>query len=533
MTAKPRLRPSVVAFGCAMALGATGAMAKDFVYCSEGAPEGFDPALYTTNSTWDASAMTVYDGLTRFKRGTSDVEPALAESWEVSDDNLEYTFHLRKGVTFHTTPDFTPTRAFNADDVIFTYQRQMAKDGPWAEYGRTSGWQMFDAMGMSNAISQVVKLDDQTVKFVLNAPDASFLAAMALNFGAIMSKEYADALVASGKTHDLNLKPVGTGPFAFVGYQQDAVIRYRANVEWWDGKPPIDNLIFAIVPDASVRIIKLRAGECNMAAYPAPADIAGLKKDTSLQVMEAPGLNVSFVAFNTQTPPWDKPEARRAVAMSVNRAALVDGVYQGMGQVAETLLPPTIWGHNDQITPYPYDPAAAKAALATAGVADAKLNIWAIPVSRSYMPNGRRAAEMIQADLAQVGITAEIVSYEWGEYLKRVRAPDRDGLAMMGGSSDNADPDNLLGYFLNCDAGAGNPANWCNAEVTGLLKTARAEPDQGKRAVMYQRIQQIVHDEVPVLPLANSRVVLPMSANVKNYVMDPLGAHRFDKVDIE
>ncbi|MFH5773164.1 ABC transporter substrate-binding protein [Paracoccus sp. NGMCC 1.201697] len=533
MTVILRLKLPLFALTCAMALGAGGAMAKDFIYCSEGAPEGFDPALYSTNSTWDASAQTVYDGLTRYKRGTSDIEPALAESWDVSADNREYTFHLRKGVKFHTTPDFTPTRDFNADDVIFSFERQMSKDGPWAEYAGASGWQMFDAMGMPDAIKEIVKIDDQTVKFVLNAPDASFLAAMALNFGAVLSKEYADALSASGKQVELNQKPVGTGPFAFVAYQQDAAIRYRANADWWDGKPPIDNLVFAITQDPTVRITRLKAGECLMAAYPAPAEVPALKADKSLNVMEAPGLNVAFMAFNTQVAPWDRPEVRRAVAMAINRPALVDAVYQGMGQVAETPLPPTIWGYNDQLAPYPYDPGAAKAALEAAGVKDAKLNIWAIPVSRSYMPNGRRAAEMIQADLAQVGIAGEIVSYEWGEYLKRVRALDRDGFAMSGGSSDSADPDNLLGFFLNCPSSSGNTAYWCNAEVQDLLKSARAETQQDKRAEMYERIQQIVHDEAPVLPLANSRVVLPMSTKVKNYVMDPLGAHRFDKVDLE
>ena len=533
MTAKRRLGLPALAFTCAMALGANAGIAKDFIYCSEGSPEGFDPALYSTNSTWDASAQTVYDGLTRFKLGTSDIEPALAESWDVSGNSLEYTFHLRKGVKFHTTPDFTPTRDFNADDVIFTFQRQISKEGPWAEYAGASGWQMFNAMEMSGSIKEIVKVDDQTIRFVLNAPDASFLAAMALNFGAVMSKEYADTLIASGNIADLNQKPVGTGPFAFVAYQQDAAIRYRANADWWDGKPPIDNLVFAIIQDPTVRVTKLRAGECDMAVYPAPAEIPALKEDKSLTVMETPGLNVAYVAFNTQVAPWDKPEIRKAVAMAINRPALVDAVYNGMGQVAETPLPPTIWGYNDKIEPYPYDPTAAKAALEAAGVKEAKLDIWAIPVSRSYMPNGRRAAEMIQADLAQVGITGDVVTYEWGEYLKRVRALDRDGLAMMGGSSDNADPDNLLGYFLSCPPNAGNSANWCSQEVTDLLKTARAEPVQAKRAEIYERIQQIVHDEVPLLPLANSRIVLPMSVKVKNYVMDPLGAHRFDKVDIE
>lgn len=250
-----------LALGSALSVMALPALATNFVYCSEASPEGFDPALYSTNSTWDASSVAVYDALTRFKAGTSEVEPALAESWEVSPDNLEYVFHLRKGVGFHTTDGFTPTRDMNADDVLFTFERQMAKDGPWQDYA-PGGWVIFDAMEMGDIIREVVKLDDHTVKFVLNEPNASLPALMALNFGAIMSREYADLLVAEDRTIDLNLAPVGTGPFRLVAYQANATIRYAANDGWWDGRPKIDNLIFAITPDASVRMARLKADEC-------------------------------------------------------------------------------------------------------------------------------------------------------------------------------------------------------------------------------------------------------------------------------
>lgn len=520
-----------LALGTALGLMTLPAFAKDFVYCSEGSPEGFDPALYSTNSTWDASSEAVYDALTRFKAGTSEVEPALAESWEVSPDNLEYTFHLRQGVKFHTTADFTPTREMNADDVVFSFARQMGQDPEWQDYTGAGSWVIFDAMEMGSIVKEVVKVDDHTVKFVLNEPNASLPALVALNFGAILSKEYADKLMAEGRLQDLNLAPVGTGPFSLVAYQADAVIRYAANADWWDGKPAIDNLIFAITPEPAVRMTRLKAGECQMASYPAPADVPSLKADPTLKVMEAPGLNVAYLAFNTQVAPWDNPELRKALIMAIDRETLVDTVYEGLGGVAETLVPPTMWGHADQIEPYAYDPEAARKALAELGAEDLSVKLWATPISRVYMPNGRRAAEMIQADLAAVGVEAEIVSYEWGEYLKRVREADRDGIAMMGGSADVADPDNLLGFFLTCGSG-GNASNWCNDEVDGLLRQARQISDQEERTALYVKIQEIVHDEAPLLPLANATVVLPMSAKVQNYAMNPLGAHRFDKVDL-
>lgn len=510
------------------------ASAKTLVYCSESSPEGFDPALYSTNSTWDASSETIYDRLTEFKPGTTEVAPGLAASWTISDDNLEYVLKLRKGVKFQTTDFFTPTRDFNADDVLFSYNRQIDKNSPWYAYSGAANWEMFDAMEMPNIVKEIVKVDDHTIKFVLNQPDASLLAKLALNFGAIMSKEYADKLEASGNKIDLDHKPVGTGPFTFVNYQQDAAIRYAANADYWGGKPKIENLIFAITVDATARMQRLKAGECQMAPYPAPADIEALKADPALNVMEMAGLNVAYMAFNNLKAPFDNVEVRKALNMGVNKQAIVDAVYQGMGQVAKNGIPPTMWGYNDKVVPYPYDPEAAKKMLAEAGVKDLKMKIWAMPVSRPYMPNARRTAEMMQADLAKIGVGVEIVSYEWGEYLKQARDKNRDGAVILGATSDNGDPDNMLSFFFVCSAvGSSNMANWCYKPVDDLLQKGRVTTDKAERTKIYEEAQQIIHDQAAWMPIAHSTVVLPMSKKVKGFVMEPLGSHRFKNVDID
>ena len=510
------------------------ASAKTLVYCSESSPEGFDPALYSTNSTWDASSETIYDRLTEFKPGTTEVAPGLAASWTISDDNLEYVLKLREGVKFQTTDFFTPTRDFNADDVLFSYNRQIDKNSPWYAYSGAANWEMFDAMEMPNIVKEIVKVDDHTIKFVLNQPDASLLAKLALNFGAIMSKEYADKLEASGNKIDLDHKPVGTGPFTFVNYQQDAAIRYAANADYWGGKPKIENLIFAITVDATARMQRLEAGECQMAPYPAPADIEALKADPALNVMEMAGLNVAYMAFNNLKAPFDNVEVRKALNMGVNKQAIVDAVYQGMGQVAKNGIPPTMWGYNDKVVPYPYDPEAAKKMLAEAGVKDLKMKIWAMPVSRPYMPNARRTAEMMQADLAKIGVGVEIVSYEWGEYLKQARDKNRDGAVILGATSDNGDPDNMLSFFFVCSAvGSSNMANWCYKPVDDLLQKGRVTTDKAERTKIYEEAQQIIHDQAAWMPIAHSTVVLPMSKKVKGFVMEPLGSHRFKNVDID
>jgi dipeptide transport system substrate-binding protein len=519
----------------AAALGLLGAeaSAKTLVYCSEAAPEGFDPALYSTNSTWDASSKPIYSRLVEFENGTTNLLPGLAESWSVSDDMLTYTFKLRPGVKFQTTDYFTPTRDMNAGDVVFSFDRQYRADNPWHQYVTGANYEMYAGMDMQATVKDISKVDDLTVKLVLSQPNASILSNLAMDLGSILSKEYADKLAAAGTPEKLNSEPVGTGPFQFVGYQQDAVVRFKANLTYWGAKPKLDELVFAITADASTRMQRLRAGECHVAAYPAPADVPGLKADPNLVVMEKPGLNVAYLAYNTLTPPFDKIEVRKALNMAIDKKAILQAVFQDLGEVAKNPIPPAMWGYNNAVVDDPYDPVVAKKMLDDAGVKDLKMKVWAMPVSRPYMPNARRVAELIQSDFQKVGVSVEVVSYEWAEYLKRARDKQRDGAIILGGTSDNGDPDNLLSYFFSCSGvGGANMANWCHQPFEDLLQKARTTVDQAERAKLYEQAQLIFKEQAPWATLDHSTVSLPMSKKVSGYVMDPLGSHRFETVDL-
>ena len=253
--------------------------AKTLIYCSEGSPEGFNPQLYTAGTTFDASSRQIYNRLVEFELGTSKVIPGLAESWSVSDNGKVYTFKLRKGVKWHNTLAFKASREFNADDVVFSFERQLKKDHP---YHNVSGgsYEYFNGMDMPNFLIGVEKLDDHTVRLSLNEPEAPFIANLAMDFASIQSAEYAGVMMAAGTPEKVDLDPVGTGPFQLVGYQKDAVIRYKANPNYFRGKAAIDNLVFAITLDASVRYAKLKAGECHVMPYPNPADVKAMQSDT-------------------------------------------------------------------------------------------------------------------------------------------------------------------------------------------------------------------------------------------------------------
>ncbi|TRW95285.1 ABC transporter substrate-binding protein [Paracoccus sp. M683] len=519
----------------ALALSAGLAQAKTFVYCSEASPEGFDPAPYTAGTTFDASAHPIYNRLTEFKKGTTEVEPGLAESWEVSEDGTEYTFHLRQGVKWHSNEKFTPTRDFNADDVLFSFDRQGNAENPWHQYNPGITYEYYTAMSMPELVKSVEKIDDYTVKITLNSPEAPFLANIAMPFASIVSKEYADALEAAGTREDLNNMPIGTGPFKFVAYQKDAVIRYAKNPDYWGTAPIIDDLVFAITPDAAVRLQKLKAGECHLMPYPAPADIEAIRADTNLKLDEQAGLNVGYLAYNTTLAPFDNPQVRKALNMAINKQAIVDAVFQGAAEPAKNPIPPTMWSYNDAIQDDPYDPEAAKAMLDEAGVSDLTMQIWAMPVQRPYMPNARRTAELMQEDLSKVGVKAEIVSYEWGEYLAKSMEAGRTGAVILGWTGDNGDPDNFLSVLLSCDSageGGANRAFWCNEEFSSLLKDAKVTADQAERTALYEQAQVVFKDQAPWYTIAHSTQYVPMSAKVSGFVMSPLGDFTFETVDI-
>ena len=521
---------SALLLGTMLATGA--ASAKSLVYCSEGSPENFTPALNTTGTSLDA-ARPVYNQLVEFERGSTNVVAGLAEKWEVSPDGMTITFNLRKGVKFHSGVNgFTPSRDFNAEDVIWSFERQGKADHP---YAKVSGgaYDYFNDMGMPDLMKSVEKVDDYTVKMTLAEPNAPIIANLAMDFGTIHSAEYAKFLLDKGTPEQFDQIPVGTGPFQFVDYQKDAVIRFAAFPDYWGGKAKFDDLIYAITPDATARYAKLKAGECQIMGYPNPADLEAMGKDDSINLMSQAGLNIGYLAMNVKKPPFDKKEVRQAINMAIDRDSILKEVYQGAGQKAKNLIPPTIWSYNDAVKDYEYNPEKAKEMLKAAGVENLSTDLWWMPVQRPYNPNAKRMAEMMQADLAKVGVNAELKSFEWGEYRKRLQAGEHQ-MGLLGWTGDNGDPDNFF-FLRGCTGardGGQNISKWCNQDFEDKMLQARKLSEKADRTKLYEEMQVILKEEAPDVTIAHSTVYEPVSKKVVDWKISPFGRHDFYGIDI-
>ena len=508
--------------------------AKTLVFCSDASPAGFDPAQYTTSVEFSAAAYTVYNRLVEFEHGGTKVEPGLAQSWEISDDGRVYTFHLRQGVKFHTTPYFKPTREFDADDVVQTFERMRDPNNALRK-AYPVAFPYFSDLGLATNLAKVEKIDRYTVRMTLHTASAPFLSELAMPFASIISAEYAGELMHAGKAADLNRYPIGTGPFIFHSYEKDATIRFDGNPDYWkSGVVRLSKLVFEITPDPAVRAEKLKIDECQVMNYPSPADIASLSSDPNLQVPHQVGFNLGFLAYNTTHKPLDNVDVRRALDMAIDKPAIVKSVYQGAGQAAVNPMPPTQWSYDAALKDAPYDPAQAKALLAKAGYPDGlTLTLWAMPVQRPYNPNAKLMAEMLQADWAKIGLKVKIVSYEWGEYIKRTKNGEHD-ISLIGWTGDNGDPDNWLGTLYSCDAiGGNNYSMWCDPAYDKLIKQAKVVTDRDQRTQLYKQAQQLLKQQVPITPVAHSTVNQPLSAKIEGFKVSPFGRNVFSGVSIE
>ena len=523
----PPLLP-VALFCTALMLALAGAVhAKPLVYCADASPEGFDPALWDSSSTSNVTTA-LFQGLVAYRRGMSTMVPELATAWTVSPDARTFTFTLRRGVAFHTTPYFTPTREFNADDVMFSFTRLIDAKLPF-NVAFPATFVYPQSLGLTEMIAGVDRVGDFEVRFRLHKPNVNFLSYFAGSFAAIHSAEYAAQLLAQGRASAINNQPVGTGPYRFKSYRKDDVLRLQAHPAFWRGVQQTERLVFAISREPNVRVQKLARGECHVTAAIRDVDVTALVGHPQISILKIQALNISYLAFNLKKPPVDKREVREALDIAVDRDALFKVLFpRGDAMQAVSAFPPAIPGFNKSLR-NEFNPDRAKQLLAAAGFPNGfEIDLWALPISRPTNPNGQLMAQMIQADWAKVGVKARILTYEWGEYLKRANNGEHH-IYMSGWSSDVASADEFLSPNLSCASSRGG-IKFCSKEFDALLDRARAEVDDAKRAGLFEQAQVIFKRERPWITMAHSSVYIPVRKDVTGFVMAPNGSVDFEGV---
>ncbi|MEZ6966112.1 MULTISPECIES: ABC transporter substrate-binding protein SapA [unclassified Aeromonas] len=500
------------------------------IYCAEGSPLSFNPHVSNSGVTLDASARPLYDRLLEVNPNTLTLEPALASKWQISEDGLTYTLTLRQGVTFHQTPWFTPTRTLNAEDVVFTYERQLDLLHP---YHQVSGgdYPYFYSLGQDQLIKRVYAKDPQTVVFELNQPNASFLATLASDYAVILSAEYADQMLKAGTPALLDSRPIGTGPFRFKEYRHNEFIRYLRHPGYWGGEARIEQLVYDITPRSSKRLAKLLTGECDVMSTPVASQLSVIKQHPDLNLSVQSGMNVAFLALNTRKPPFNDIKVRQAIASAINVDNLLQAVYFDTGLPANSLLPPLSWGYNPSLPQRKQDLKRARLLLKQAGLEQGfEMQVLVQPDARPYNPDAIKTAQLMRNDLARVGIRLKIVQQAWPVIERRLMKGQYDSL-LSGWIADNADPDNFFRQLLSCSAveRGNNYSRWCNPAFDQLLDDAVTTPQLAFRLRNYYYAQTLLNEQLPLIPLAHALRTQISRSDIEGLQLMPFGGTVFNQ----
>ena len=462
-------------------------------------PDRLDPHLTSAYASFQV-LENVYDTLVQ-PGPDLQMEPALAESWEISDDNLTWTFTLRDDVVFHNG------RAFTADDVVYSYNRIMDPD-----VGAANSFRF-------GSVESVEAIDDTTVQINLTRPTPNLL----VNIGGFKGMAIVPQEIVEDGTIDT--APVGTGPFRFVSSSPDQGIVLERNEDYWradEGLPYLDGIRFVQIPDPTVKLTNLQTGEVDWVDGVPPQRLAELETDDTVVLQRVPGGDYHYFALNQAREPFDNPDVRRAIAMAIDREEIAEATQFGAATANQTAIPEgNFWYHDYS----PFDVAAVDEAtqlLADAGVSDLTIEFM---VSSDF-PETVTQAQVIASQLADIGVTVEISDVDFGTWLDRQGAGDFD--AFMLSWIGNIDPDDFY-YAQHHSEGGFNFQGYANEEVDGLLDDARVETDQDARKALYDQAAELIVDDASYTYLYNPENIQAWGPQVEGFEVRGDNAIRFEE----
>tara|TARA_Y100001960_G_scaffold331465_1_gene428563 strand:- start:1036 stop:2649 length:1614 start_codon:yes stop_codon:yes gene_type:complete len=516
--------------GCGEAIDHNKIRQQGFVYCGQGGPDTFNPQLTDSGITPETLSPQIFDTLLTIDPQTFEPIPNLATSWKVNKAGTEYTFTLRNNVTFQTTPWFTPSRSLTGDDVVFSFRRIVDSSHPF-HYVGGGLYPWFNGIDFQNLLVDVVALSKDKVRFTLSRPDNSFLSNIATSHAVIHSKEYANQLELMDEKGMLDSHPIGTGPFYLSEYQINDFIRLKRHDNYWQGKAKMKQVVFDISNRGTGTLAKMLREECDILNAPLSSQLPIIEQREDIKLTAKPAMNISFVAVNTLHPALNDSRVRKALNYAINRQNILDSVYYGTGSQAYSVLPPSSWAYQKDTTQLRYDRNYAIALLREAGYSKGLELTMSVPLEpRAYNPSPRKTAELIQANLADVGIKLNLMTDD------RYTRTDLDhtvDLYLTGWIANTGDPDSFFRPLLSCDSKRVglNVSSWCNPDFDFLLDLALEVDKKRYRLNLYKQAQNILNEEFPVIPLNHGMQLQAQHYSLEGFRVSPFNAQPFDNVE--
>lgn len=486
--------------GCGSKASNNATKASDTLIYAQGAePRGLDPALVDDGES--AKVMSnIYEGLLKYNKDSTKVEPSLAKSWDVSPDGLTYTFHLQEGVKFQDGTDF------NAEAVKFNIDRQLP-----AQVTEDMAYASF----VYGSVKNVEVVDKNTVKINLTSPSTPLLNNLAM----IMAAPMVSPKALKDNNNNVNQAPCGTGPYKFVKWDKDQNIVLVRNEEYWGPKALTKNVIFKFIKDNSARVVALNNGEADMIDG---IDATVIKQitDAGDKIFQAPGMNINYMAYNTSRAPFNNQKLRAAISQSINVSEMAKSLYQGYSETATSILPTFMEGYDQSISQVAYDPTAAAKTLKAAGLTSVHMITYTNP--RPYnSATGQVLAESVQGYLSKVGVKVTLDSYDWTTYKEKLKAGDYD-IAFYGWIGDNGDPDNFMN-LLSSEDQTMNISLYNNPEFKSLIAKGLTTPTGAERNAIYTQLEKIAAADAVWLPISHAQTLCAYKPNIKNFYFHMTG----------
>ena len=522
------------------------------IYCTHASGFSFNPQTSDAGTSMNVVTEQIYNKLFEISN-TAIPTPILAQSYSISPDGKIITIYLRKGIKFHHTDWFKPTRDFNADDVVFSLNRvlgyetylptleQSAVDYKNPQYrifheqAKKVRFPYFESIKLNQKIESVKALNPHTVQITLFKPDASILSHLASQYAIIFSQEYAVQLNADDNLVQLDLLPVGTGPYKVKNYFRNQYVRLEKNEDYWKKDAKIKNIIIDLSTDRTGRLVKFFNGECQIASYPEVSQLGLLKEnDKRYYVKSAEGMNLAYLAFNFQNAVIQDEQVRRAIAQAINRQRIIKTIYHNTATVANNIIPNISWASSVNTPDFAYDfnPSEAKKVLQDKQL---HLNMWVLNEEQVYNPAPLKTAELIKEDLNNVGVNVTIRSVTRTFLIDQLNKKSENyDMILTGWLAGNLDPDSFMRPILSCNSASEmtNLSNWCDEDFDQLMDKALDSPNLWERAHVYNQAQELILSKLPIVPLANMKRVLVVNSRVRHIEMNPFGSLNFSTLSL-